>query len=63
MLSLILNLKILDPRKFVAYCSDQTHSSASRAAQMALMQIRKIETGDDGRLTGELLSYGLLLIQ
>ena len=30
----------IDPRNIVAYCSDQAHSSAARAAAMSLMQIR-----------------------
>ena len=33
-----INSKI-DPRDIVAYCSDQAHSTAARAAGMSLMKI------------------------
>jgi len=50
----------LDPRHLVAYCSDQAHSSASRAAQMSLMKIRKIIPDTDGRMTGKNLRTQIL---
>ena len=31
----------IDPRDIVAYCSDQAHSTAARAAGMSLMKIRE----------------------
>ena len=50
-----LSRKDVDPRKLIAYCSDQAHCSCSRAAQISLMQVRKVETNDEGIMTGELL--------
>ncbi|CBY20168.1 unnamed protein product [Oikopleura dioica] len=50
-----LSRKDVDPRKLIAYCSDQAHCSCSRAAQISLMQVRKVETNDEGSMTGELL--------
>ena len=50
-----LSRKDVDPRKLIAYCSDQAQCSCSRAAQISLMQVRKVETNDEGIMTGELL--------
>jgi len=44
-----------NPLKLVAYCSDQAHSSCSRAAKMSLMKCRTIDSGDDARLKPEAL--------
>lgn len=49
-----------DPRRFVAYCSTQSHSSTSRAAQMCLMKIRSIEPDLDGILTGQLIKEQMI---
>merc|ERR1711935_265558 len=38
------------PLKLVSYCSDQAHSSCTRAAKMSLMQVRCVDSGVDGRL-------------
>lgn len=37
--------------KLVMYCSDQTHSSAKKAANVALMRLHVVSTGIDGKMT------------
>ena len=43
----------INPRDIVAYCSDQAHSTCWRAADMSLMQLRKIKSDGFGRMDVE----------
>ena len=45
----------VNPRDIVAYCSDQAHSTCWRAADMSLMQLRKIKSDGFGRMDVEKL--------
>lgn len=45
--------------KFVAYCSDQSHSSVERAGLIAAVKMRKLETDDNYALRGHTLQHAI----